>query len=100
MSIRYEHDDASRRVVIIVQGTIEPDDAFAVIGRQRLDNAWSYGLLYDLRFMTGRLTLAELRPILGPRSAMPPLVVLSRSSPAIRWCTTWPDRTPHSDGRR
>src|SRR6266851_6019194 len=68
MSIRYERDDASRRVVIIVQGTIEPDDVFAVIGRQRLDSAWSYGLLYDLRSMTGRLTLAELRPILGRAS--------------------------------
>ena len=44
---------------------IEPDDALAVIERQRLDDAWSYGLLYDLRLMTGRLTLADLRPILG-----------------------------------
>src|SRR5271169_5635547 len=52
----------------MVQGTIEPDDALAVIERQRLDDAWSYGVLYDLRLMTGRLTLAELRPILGRAS--------------------------------
>jgi hypothetical protein len=31
MPIRYERDDARRRVVVIVQGTLEPDDAFAVI---------------------------------------------------------------------
>jgi hypothetical protein len=31
-------------------------------------DAWSYGLLYDLRLMTGRLTLAELPPILGRAS--------------------------------
>ena len=68
MSIRYECDDARRRVVIIVQDTIEPDDAFAVIERQRLDDTWSYGVLYDLRLMTGRLTLVELRPILGRAS--------------------------------
>jgi hypothetical protein len=68
MSIRYERDDARRRVVIIVQGTIEPDDMFAVIERQRLDDTWSYGVLYDLRLMAGRLTLAELRPILGRAS--------------------------------
>ena len=100
MSIRYERDDASRRVVIIVQGTIEPDDVFAVIGRQRLDNAWSYGLLYDLRFMTGRLTLAKLRLWAGPRRAMQPRVAFSRSWRPIRWCTTWPARTPPSEGRR
>jgi hypothetical protein len=55
MPIRYERDDARRRVVVIVQGTIEPDDAFAVIERQCLDDVWSYGLLYDRRHMTGRL---------------------------------------------
>jgi hypothetical protein len=51
-----------------------PDDALAVIERQRLDDARSYGLLYDLRHMTGRLTLAELRQILSraaPRPAEP-----------------------------
>src|ERR1700682_4108616 len=68
MSIRYERDDARRRVVIIAQGAIEPDDTFAVIERQRLDDTWCYGVLYDLRLMTGRLTLAELRPILGRAS--------------------------------
>jgi hypothetical protein len=34
-------------------------------------DAWSYGLLYDLRLMTGRLTLAELPPILGRASQNP-----------------------------
>jgi hypothetical protein len=68
MPIRYECDDARRRVVVTVQGTIDPDDSLAVIERQRLDDAWTYGLLYDLRLMTGRLTLLELRPILGRAS--------------------------------
>ena len=61
MSIRYERDDARRRVVSIGQGTIEPGDTFAVIERQRLDDTWAYGVLYDLRLMTGRLTLATSR---------------------------------------
>jgi hypothetical protein len=68
MPIRYECDDARRRVVVTVQGTIDPDDSLAIIERQRLDDTWSYGLLYDLRLMAGRLTLAELRPILGRAS--------------------------------
>jgi hypothetical protein len=65
MPIRYERDDARRRVVVTAEGTIDPYDTLGVIERQRLDDAWSYGLLYDLRLMTGRLTLAELRPVLG-----------------------------------
>ena len=67
MPIRYERDDTRRRVMVTVQGTLEPD-ALAVIERQRLDDAWSYGLLYDLRLMTGHLTIAELRPILSQAS--------------------------------
>jgi hypothetical protein len=38
MPIRYELDDARRRVVIIVQDTIEPDHAVAVFERLEL---WS-----------------------------------------------------------
>jgi hypothetical protein len=68
MPIRYERDDRHRRVVVTVQGTIEPADALAIIERQQLDETWSYGLFYDLRLMTGRLTLAELRPILSQAS--------------------------------
>jgi hypothetical protein len=87
MPIRYERDDVRRRVVVTVEDTIEPDDAFAIIERQRLDDAWSYGLLYDLRLMTGRLTLAELRPILGRASqshsaARGPIAILA-TDPAV-----------------
>jgi hypothetical protein len=65
MPIRYERDDSRRCVVVTVQGAVEPNDALAIIERQRLEDAWSYGLLYDLPLMTGRLTLPELRPILS-----------------------------------
>lgn len=48
MSIRYERDDVRRRVVVTVQGTIELDDALAVIERQRVDDAWSYAARSDI----------------------------------------------------
>jgi hypothetical protein len=71
MPIRYKRGNACRRVVVTIQGSIEPDDAFAIVERQRLEDAWSYGLLYDLRLMTGRLTLAESPSDLGPGLATP-----------------------------
>jgi hypothetical protein len=87
MPIRYERDGARRRVVIIAQGTIEPDDAITVIERQCLDDTWRYGVLYDLRLTTGRLTLAELRPILDRASqrraaARGPIAILA-SDPTV-----------------
>jgi len=61
MPIRYERDDARRRVVVTIKGAFAIEDFLAVIERQRGDNASAYGLLYDLRGMTGAPTIAELR---------------------------------------
>jgi hypothetical protein len=61
MPIRYETDDARRRAVVRMQGPFTMADFRAVIERQRRDNASSYGLLYDLRGMTGEPTIADLR---------------------------------------
>ena len=51
MPIRYERDDTRRWGVVTVHATLKPDDAFAVIERQHLHDAWGYGLLDDLRQM-------------------------------------------------
>ena len=61
MPIRYECDDARRRVIVTMQGPFAIEDFLAVTERQRGDNASAYGLLYDLRSMTGEPTVAELR---------------------------------------
>jgi hypothetical protein len=61
MPIRYERDDARRRLVVTIDGPFALEDFLAVIERQRGDNASAYGLLYDLRGMTGAPTIAELR---------------------------------------
>ena len=61
MPIRYETNDARRRVVVRMQGPFALADSLAVIERQRGDNASACGVLYDLRGMTGDPTVADLR---------------------------------------
>jgi hypothetical protein len=80
MPIRYELDDLQRRIVVTVEGPFRPDDILAVMARQRAEHTWTYGILYDLRAMTGEPAIAELRELLneaverrqdeGPRGAV------------------------------
>jgi hypothetical protein len=65
MPIRYELDDLHRRVVVTVQGPFTPEDFRAVIERRRADNTGAYGILYDLRGMTGEPTIADLQQFLS-----------------------------------
>jgi hypothetical protein len=68
MPVQYERDDARRRVVVTVQGAFQTHDML-MVARQRADEAWSYGLLYDLRHMTDHPTVAELRAVLDEAAA-------------------------------
>ena len=89
MPVRYERDDARRRIVTTVDGPFWTAEILAVINRQRGEGAWGYGMLYDLRGMTGKPTLADLlevmdeaispRPGQGPRGP----VALLASDPAL-----------------
>jgi hypothetical protein len=45
MPIRYERDDAHRRVVVTVQGPFAQPDFLAIVERQQADQAWTYGIL-------------------------------------------------------
>jgi len=65
MPIRYELDDLRRRVVVTVEGLFQTDDIFAIMARQRAEHTWTYGILYDLRGMTGEATVADLRQLMG-----------------------------------
>jgi hypothetical protein len=65
MPIRYERDDASRRVVVTVEGPFAVADFLAVIERQRGDGSWTYGMLYDLRGMTGEPAIDDLRQFMS-----------------------------------
>jgi hypothetical protein len=63
MPIRYELDDV--HVVVTVHGPFQVDDILAVMARQRAEQTWAYGILYDLRGMTGGPTIAELRELMS-----------------------------------
>jgi hypothetical protein len=65
MPIRYERDDARRRVVVTVQGPFSVADFLAVMERQRDERAWTYGMLSDLRGMTGEPAIDDLRQFLS-----------------------------------
>jgi hypothetical protein len=65
MPVRYERDDSRRRVVVTSQGAFQMIDMLAVVERQRADDAWSYGTLFDLRGMIGQPALADLRELVG-----------------------------------
>jgi hypothetical protein len=65
MPIRYERDDVRRCVVITMQGPFEPADFLAVIQRWRDEAIGDYGMLYDLRGMTGAPSITDLRQFMS-----------------------------------
>jgi hypothetical protein len=94
MPVRYERDDARRRVVVTIQGEFQPDDILAIIERLRSEDTWAYGVLYDLRHVVGYPTMEDLQRIVaqaasregeGPRGA----VALLANKPILysRLCT-------------
>src|ERR1700738_1037054 len=72
MPVRYERDDTRRRVVVTVHGAFQASDMLTVIERQRAENTWNYGTLFDLRRMAGHPTIADLRDLMSQASADPP----------------------------
>jgi hypothetical protein len=88
MPIRYELDDARRRLVVTVEGPFAVADFLAIMERQRDDGAWTYGMLSDLRGMTGepaRQFMSEAERTTQPRG---PVAILA-TDPVIygRACT-------------
>jgi hypothetical protein len=65
MPIRYELDDLRRRVVVTIEGLFTQADFRAIIERRRADNTGAYGILYDLRGMTGEPTIADLQQFMS-----------------------------------
>ena len=52
MPIHHDRDDVLRRVVVRIEGPFQTSDVMAFLEQHRLSDAWSYGMLYDLRGMT------------------------------------------------
>jgi hypothetical protein len=62
---KYERDDSARRVVITFEGPFQTSEALACIQRHRAEGVWHYGVLYDLRRMTGCPSIVELRQLMS-----------------------------------
>jgi hypothetical protein len=71
MPIRYERDDTSRRVVVTMDGPFNTA-VFRAVNELHSPDTWSYGMLFDLRGMTGEPTIAELRQIMNESVARRP----------------------------
>jgi hypothetical protein len=69
--IRYERDDTRRRVVVTLEGQFQTDDILASLERNRSEDTWTYGVLYDLRLVTGHPTIADLRQIMNAAATRP-----------------------------
>jgi hypothetical protein len=72
MPIRYELDDLRRRLVVTIEGAFHMEDILAIMARQRAEHTWTYGILYDLRGMTGEPTVTDLRQIMSEAAARLP----------------------------
>jgi hypothetical protein len=71
MPVRYERDDVRRRVVVTVEGALQTSEMLAAIERQRAEDTWTYGALFDLRRVAGHPTVAELRDLMSQASVHP-----------------------------
>jgi hypothetical protein len=63
MPIDYERDDAKRRIIATGRGPFRLDEVIEILGRLRVDDAWRYPALFDMRFITGHPKVHELRII-------------------------------------
>jgi hypothetical protein len=68
MPISYERNDAQQRIVAIGDGSFSADDVLGIFARMRTDGAWNYGSLYDIRRMTGKPSVGDLRRLLEAAS--------------------------------
>jgi hypothetical protein len=64
MPIHYERDDERHRIVAVSIGTVTLEEALAVIDRQLAEDAWSYGVLYDVRAGHASPSAADVHELL------------------------------------
>ena len=63
MALTYQLDGATRRIIIIVTGSLSVADILGVVDRQVDDGIWDYACLYDRRGMTTGPSIADIAPM-------------------------------------
>jgi hypothetical protein len=94
MPIEYSRDDRTRRAVIVITGPFDAEALVELVEQHRAAGVWTYGLLCDMRRMTGEPTMETLREFTSLTDRRPgeplrgPVAVLT-TDPAIyrRACT-------------
>lgn len=70
MLYTYTRDDQNRRIVIALNGRFAASQGLATIEQRRADaEVESYGVLYDLRNLTGQPTVADLKQFMEAESS-------------------------------
>jgi hypothetical protein len=64
MSFSFTRDDARRRIVATGEGRFCADDILGILEWMRREGTWSYGLLCEMRRMSGSPSATDLRRIL------------------------------------
>jgi len=83
MAFEYTRDDAHRRLIVTYRGPFAAGEFLDALDRLRADAAWSYAVLYDLRAMTGRPTLDDLKQIVDARDTLRNRSALRRGPVAL-----------------
>jgi hypothetical protein len=83
MAFDYDRDDTHRRLVVTYRGAFVVAEFLEALARIRADEAWSYAVLYDLRAMTGRPTLDDLKQIVDARDTLRRRIGLRRGAIAL-----------------
>jgi len=65
MPFLYERNDTRRRVTVTVRGEYEASEILALLERHRVEDDWRYERLYDVRHLTGKPTVDDLRQFMA-----------------------------------
>ena len=65
MTFQYERDDDARRIVVRFTGEFDQAELLAILARHRTENVGRYGVLYDLRGLTGHPTTEGMRDFIN-----------------------------------
>ena len=64
MPVRVTRDDEKKRIVAVGEGEFLAEEIIGVLEDLHGSDAWAYGMLFDVRRMTGTTTTAAIKPIL------------------------------------
>jgi len=62
--IKVTRDDTAKRILAVGEGEFHAEDIIETLSSLRDSGAWAYGMVFDVRRMSGTATTAQIKPIL------------------------------------